>query len=96
MVAPNSVMTSVETGRALHGAAARLAEGLSPRELEASAIRASYIATIDREAVGALRCATCGVPIHAGERYREDRLREPVFGDFLTSAICLECVAEGL
>ena len=95
MVAPNSVMTSAQTGQAPHGAA-RLAAGLSQRELEASAIRASYIATIDREAVGALRCATCHRPIQEGERYREDRLREAVFGDFLASAICLECVAEGL
>ena len=89
-------MTSAQTGQAPHGVVARLAEGLSQRELEASAIRASYIATIDREAVGALRCATCHMPIQEGERYREDRLREPVFGDFLASAICLECVAEGL
>ena len=96
MVAANSVMTKSATVQAPHGAAARLAEGLSQRELEASAIRASYIATIDRKAMDALRCATCHVPIQAGESYREDRLREPVFGDFLASAICLECVAEGL
>ncbi len=49
-----------------------------------------------RIARAAVRCATCGQEISAGERYREDRWRAPVFGEMLASAICADCEADGL
>ena len=71
-------------------------DGLTHREREATAIRSSYLATVSRTAERTLVCATCQDAIPAGAGYREDRLREPIFGDLLRSAICHACVAEGL
>ena len=71
-------------------------DGLTHRAREATAVPASVVAPVVREAERTLTCATCRDTIPARASYREDRLREPVFGDELTSAICEECVAEGL
>jgi hypothetical protein len=71
-------------------------DGLTPREREATAIRASYIAQMARTTETRRTCATCRGEIPPGARFREDRLQAPVFGELLVSAICLECVAEGL
>ena len=49
-----------------------------------------------RIARAVVHCATCGQEIGVGERYREDRWRQPVFGAMLTSAICADCEADGL
>lgn len=72
------------------------AEGLSYREREATAIPASFILPTIRVAAHPVACATCQEPIDTGNRYREDRLRELVFGQLLVSAICTPCIAEGL
>jgi hypothetical protein len=75
---------------------AALPDGLSYREHEATAIPSSFLASVSRRAERTLTCATCYGSIPVGATYREDRLRAPVFGDVLASAICHACVAEGL
>ena len=72
------------------------AEGLTYRQLEATAIPESFVSGVLRTASSVGRCTTCLAPIRVGDRYREDRLREPLLGRTLSSAICRECVAEGL
>ena len=69
---------------------------LTYREREATAILASFVTSVSRRAERPLTCATCRTTIPVGAEYREDRLRAPVFGDSLASAICQLCVADGL
>jgi hypothetical protein len=71
-------------------------DGLTHREREATAIPSSYVAQVARTAETRRTCVTCRGEILPGARFREDRLQVPVFGELLVSAICLECVAEGL
>ena len=71
-------------------------DGLTHREREATAIPSSYVAQVARTAETRRTCATCRGEILPGARFREDRLQGLVFGEMLASAICLDCVAEGL
>ena len=90
------VPVHMRSAKLLDSKAAGVGDGLSLREREATAIRASYVAQVERTAEARRTCATCWREILPGARFREDRLQGRVFGQLLTSAICLDCVAEGL